>query len=500
VFFAGLVEDMFDRTTTKDSAIGHRWFAYTDLADYLKGDRIRNFEIGLPWSPVPQPDGSLQQVWVPSPEQIRDPARLNSVRLDFADTDPANPWKGRLTVQVDGPGGQRTAFAQRAGASDLQGYNSVRVPLPVDTTDDSTVTRVTITMSREGTTPWPTVQRLVAARYEQPALANGAAGDISTAVRTVQSGPYADSAATDRGYAAGKLTDGAVSPTGSWSWGGAVGWNFYDGNFSVSIDLGKAHTISSVEVVGHADQAAGMNWPHQTAAGLSTDCAPHNTGIPGESIAPTGTSGQATLSANPVDGSPSEQFGTVSLPLAAVTGRCVTVTGAASGWLLIDEIRVKDTAGAVVSTDRPYTLSPTPSIEQGDRAPYGDDSSKLVDGAIAADFLPQFGQMLAGIPSDTGGSAEVTWRQPRPVTTATVWMTNPNPAYEVALPTQVSMQWRDQNLQWLPGTSVRPVTWGGPSPYARLTSSSTEITGVRVTFPNGGAPGGWYMVSEISTP
>jgi hypothetical protein len=497
VFFAGLDEDLFDRTINRDSAVGERWWTYTDLANYLKGDSIRNLEIGLPWSPTALPDGSLQQVWTPTPEQNLDPVRLNSVRLDFADADPANPWKGRLTVQVNGPDGTYTAFGQRAGANDLPGYHSVRVPLPVATTGIDKAVSLTITLSREGDSPWPTLHRLVAARYEQPAIANGAAGDTTTTVHPVQVGPFADSAPTDRIYAAGKLTDGAVSPTGTWNWDGAIGWNFYDGRFSVSISLDRPSPITAVELVTHADQAAGMNWPHQVAANIATECAPRETGIPAHSVQAVGTSGQATMSTSAVEGSPSEASGTVSLPIAAVTGQCVTVTGAASGWLLIDEISVKDNAGAVISTGKPYTISPTPSVEQGDRIPYGDDSNRLADGAIATDFLPHFSQMLAGIPSDTGGSAEITWSQARTVTAATVWMTNPNNTYGVKLPTEITMQWRDETYQWQHGVPVAPNTSGEPSPYARLTPVGIRVTGIKATFP-AGSPG-WYMLSEIST-
>jgi hypothetical protein len=494
VFFAGLDDDLFDRTTDRTSAVGERWWTYSDLANYLKGDSIRNLELGLPWSPTTLPDGSLQQVWIPTPEQNLDPERLNSVRLDFADADPANPWKGRLTVQVNGLGGTHTVFGQRAGANDLPGHHSVRVPLPVTITD---VNSLTITMSREGDTPWPTVHRLVAARYEQPAIGNGAAGDTTSTVRPVQRGPYADSAPTDRIYAAGKLTDGAVSPNGSWSWDGVVGWNFYDGRFSVSISLDQPRPITTVELVTHSDQAAGMNWPHQVAADIATECAPRENGIPAHTVQAVGTSGKATLSTKPVEGSPSEKSGTMSLPVAAVTGRCVTVTGAASGWLLVDEVRVKDDTGAVISTGRPYTLSPTPSVEQGDRVPYGDDSNKLADGAIATDFLPHFGQMLAGIPSDTGGRAEITWSQARAVTAATIWMTKPNNAYGVKLPSEITIQWRDETYQWQKGVPVAPTTSGEPSPYARLTPVGARVTGIRAIFP-AGSPG-WYMLSEIST-
>jgi hypothetical protein len=494
VFFAGLEEDLFDRTTNRDSAVGERWWTYTDLANYLRGDSIRNLEIGLPWSPTAMPDGSLRQVWIPTPEQSLDPVRLNSVRLDFADADPANPWKGRLTVQVNGAGGTYTVFGQRAGANDLPGYHSVRVPLPVTTTE---INSLTITMTREPDTPWPTVHRLVAARYEQPAVGNGAAGETTSTVRPVQAGPYADSAPTDRKYAAGKLTDGAVSPTGTWSWDGSVGWNFYDGRFSVSISLDQPRPISRVELVTHSDQAAGMNWPHQVAAAIATKCAPRENGIPAHTVEAVGTSGQATLSTKPVEGSPSEKSGTVSLPVGAVTGRCVTVTGAASGWLLIDEVRVKDDTGAVISTGRPYTISPTPSIEQGDRIPYGDDSNKLADGAIAADFLPHFGQMFAGIPSDTGGNAEITWTEPRAVTAATIWMAKPNDAFGVKLPSEITIQWRDEAYQWRNGVPVTPSTSGEPSPYAKLAPVGTDVTGIRATFP-AGSPG-WYMLSEIST-
>jgi hypothetical protein len=493
VFFAGSTDDMFDKMTGQTSTAGDRWGTYCDLADYLAGRTIRNLEIGVPWSPSVQADGSLQQAWMPATGQ-----NPTALRLDFSDAGNSQPWQGRLTVQVNGPGGTRTAFAQRGGTGEMPGYDSLQVPLPVAENGNNTITSLTITMSHQTGSPWPNVQRLVAAQYALPVVANGTAGEVSSASRAVQTGPHADSVASNFGYAAGKLTDGAVSPTGTWNWDGSVGWNLFDGRFTVTIDLGSQHTIASVDLVTHLDQSAAVNWPYGLAADIGADCAPRDTGIAGETCAAVGTAGLTTLTTRPVNGSPLETAGTISLPVADVAGRYVTVSGAGTGWVLLDEIEVKDNAGTVVSAGRPYTVTPTPSVAQGARTAYSDDSSRLVDGVVNPDFGVQFSQMFTGICADTGGSAQVTWLHAHRMTFATVWMADVNPAYGVVLPAHVAIQWRNQNNHWQSGGTVTPVTRGGPSSYARLVlPDHAQATGVRISLPGGSQ--GWYMLSEIST-
>jgi hypothetical protein len=401
-------------------------------------------------------------------------------------------------VRVAGPGDTHTAFAQRTGAGELPGYDSLLVPLPVTTNGGSTTTKLTVTMSHEDGSPWPDVLRLVAVQYTLPTVANGTAGETSTASRTVQVGPHADSVASSLGYATGKLTDGIVSPSGTWNWDGSVGWNFFDGQFTVTIDLGAQFAISSVDLITHLDQSAAVNWSYEAAAGVGVDCAPRETGIVGQTCIAAGTSGQATLATRSVDGSPLETAGTISLPVADMTGRYVTVTGAGTGWVLLDEIRVKDSTGAIVSTGKPYTISPVPSVGQGQRTAYGDDSSKLVDGVVNPEFGLQFAQMFTGIAADTGGDAQVTWQQPHRAKTATVWIAEANPDFGVVLPVHVTATWRDENDHWQSGGTVASTATGDPSPYIRFVlPSCAQVTGIRVEFPGGSR--GWYMISEIST-
>lgn len=491
VFFTGLNNDVFDRTTSQAGAQGDMWWAYSDLANYLAGQTISNMEIGINWQPTTLPNGSLQQIWQPGTGP-----KLTSVRLDFNDsTSMQNPWRGRITVKVDGPSGSRTAFAQRSGTADINpSYNSVFVALPVPDNGDQTVTKLTITMTRETGSPWPTVQRLVGAQYEPIRIASSNFEETSTATRVVQSGPYADSVATHLSYGAGKLTNGLKSPNGSWGWGGAMGWNMIEGRFSTTIDLGSNQNIASVDITTHSDQQAGINWPIEVAATAAT-CPPHARGLSTKSCLPLVSSGLVTKTSQLVPGTSFEHFGTLSMPITG-NARYVTVTGLSTGWALLDEIEVKNSAGTVISTDKPYTVTPKPSVGQNDRLAYGDDSHKLVDGAISGDF---FSMMDVGVQSNVGGNVESTWVSPKTVNTATVWLTKAFPSSGILTPDSVSIQWRNQTGQWQPGVSVVPQASCGPAPCAKLSlPGGPQATGLRATFPAQTTWEGWFMVTELS--
>jgi hypothetical protein len=493
VFFAGTADDMFDAMTGQTSTAGDRWAAYNDLADYLAGRTLRNLEIRVPWAPSAQADGSLQQVWMPAAGQ-----NPTAIRLDFDDADGSHPWQGTLTVRVNRQGGTAAAFARRSGAGELPGYDSLQVPLPITEIGNDTMTSVTITMSRQAGSPWPDVQRLVAVQYALPVVASGTAGEASSAPIAVQPGTHPDTVPSSLGFAAGKLTDGDLSPTGAWNWDGTMGWNLFDGRFTVTIDLGRRYPIAAVDVMTHLDQTAAVNWPYGLAADIGADCAPRDTGIVGETCPAAGTAGPPTLTTRPVNGSPLETAGTFSLPVANVSGQYVTVSGAGTGWVLLDQIEVRDSTGAVVSADRPYTVTPTPSVQQGARTAYADDSSRLVDDVLNPDFRPQYSQMFSGVSAVAGGTAQVTWRQAHRMTFATVWMADVNPGYGVVLPANVAIQWRNQNNHWQRGGVVTPATTRGPSPNARLILPGyARVTGIRVNLPGGSQ--GWYMLSEIST-
>ncbi len=243
-----------------------------------------------------------------------------------------------------------------------------------------------------------------------------------------------------------------------------------------------------------------MNWPRRVVVGVGDTCAPQHIGVHGLSCEAAGTGGATALKAVPVQGgSPAEQSGTVTVPLNGVAGRYVVTGGLGSGWLMLDEIRVKDTSGNVVSTGRPYVLAPKPSVEPAARTPYGDDLYSLVDTSILPSFEPQFSQILTGITTNTGGFVQTTWNDARAVSHAAVWMTEANSAFGVTLPSKVTMQWRDRNRQWQPGVDVTPNPDCGPSPCARLAlPACAQATGVRATFPVDGRDERWVMVSEIN--
>jgi hypothetical protein len=499
VFFTGLSSDIFDQTSSAGAVDASEWQAYTDLANYLAGQAIANTDLAVPWSPSTTSSGALQQAWT-----LASPAVLSSIRVDFNDQNPANPWRGQVTVSVTGPGGTRSAYAVRTGTDNVNpAYNSVYVLLPAAADGNDGVTSATITLTRQSGSPWPDVLRVAGGVDDPPMIANGNAGATSTATPLVaQSGTYADSQPTYAGDAAGKLTDGQVSPTGSWDWDGAMGWNSESGPFSVTINLGQAQAIGSVHLITHSDQLDGVNWPNDVNVAVGGSCAPQNTGIPGQSCQPAETSGQAALTSYPVTGGadPADTAGTISVPLTSVTGQYVTISGVCSGWCLFDEMQVLNPSGTVISTGDTYSVTPLPTDGPGGGVAYGDDDYKLTDGAVIPIFGPQFASALDGMTANNGGTVQATWLNPHSASTAAVWMTAPDTANGVIEPSSVTIQWRNASGVWQAGVAVTPSASCGPSPCARLSlPGSAQVTGVRATFPGGGSIADWYMISQLST-
>ena len=356
VFFGGLSSDIFDQVLAQPAVDASEWQAYTDLANYLAGQAITSTDIGVPWAPVSTAAGTLQQTWTPAT-----PAAFTSFRTDFTDASPATPWRGQMQVTVTGPGGTRTAYAVRTGTDTVNpSYDSVFVPLPAAANGNNTVTSVTITLTREPGSPWPDVMRAVAATADPPVIANGNYGAASSSTGPqAQPGKYADSQPTSTGSYPGKLTDGQVSPSGTWAFAGAMGWNTESGPFTVTINLGKAQAIGSVTLITHADQGAGLNWPNNTAAAAAATCAPQNQGITGQSCAPAGTSGAATLTSHLVAGgsSSSDTAGTITMPMYSVTGQYVTISGTCTGWCLFDEMQI---LAPPAPSSPPATATPSP--------------------------------------------------------------------------------------------------------------------------------------------
>lgn len=491
IFFAGLRGDMFDAITTQATAAGDRWWCYSDLVGYLAGQSISNMEIGLPWPTRDLPDGTRQVQWTAPADQ-----QLWAVRMDFTDGDPTNPWRGRLSVRVDGPGGSRSSYAQRAGEPGTEPYQSLEVPLTLAPDGANTVSTLTITLSKEATSPWPNIQRVVAERYIVPLIASGAAEELSSSTYQVQDGIYPDNAPTYQGFAKGKLTDGLVSPNGSWYWSGVMGWNQYDGAFAVTIDLQQVRDVGEVDLITHHDATAGIGWPTNVSALVGLHSPARTRGITTISDQAVGTSGDAVLTTKAVTST--EDSGTISMKLNNVPGRFVTVTGTESGWFLLDEVQVKDGTGTIVSTGCPYTISPKPSVIQGDQTLYGDSNSELTDSAIVPYFRPQYSYVLDGIPSATGGTAQVTWVTQRPARTATIWFTNPSQQYGVILPPGGTAQWRDQNGNWSTDNNV-VLNPDGAAPHATMILPfDSQVTGVRAVLPPTTGSSGWYMISQIT--
>jgi len=499
VFFTGLTSDIFDQVSSQAAVDASEWQAYNDLTSYLAGQAISNTDISISWSPSATSTATSQQTtWTPSAA-----TSVSSFRVDFSDASPANPWRGQVSVSVSGPGGTRKAYAVRTGSDSVNpSYNSVLVPLPAAASGNNAVTSATITISRQSGSPWPNVLRVVAAQYDPPMIANGNAGATSSGSPLVaQAGSYSDSQPTYSGWYAGKLTDGKVSPSGTWGWSGDMGWNSESGPFSVTINLGKTATVGSVALITHSDQMAGVNWPNNVSAAAAS-CPPQNTGITGQSCDPAGTSGQASLSSHVVTGGSdsADTAGTITMPMYSVSGQYVTITGTCTGWCLFDEMEVLSPGGTILSTGDTYTVTPMPTNGPGGGTTYGDDDYKLTDGAIVPAFGPQFADALDGMTANNGGTVQATWTGAHSASTATVWMTAANNSWGVILPVSVTIQWRNAGGVWQTGSTVTPKTNCGPSACATLTlPAGAQVTGVKATLPGGGSSADWYMVSEIST-
>jgi hypothetical protein len=197
-------------------------------------------------------------------------------------------------------------------------------------------------------------------------------------------------------------------------------------------------------------------------------------------------------------GSASALAGRIVMPVPAILGRYVTVVGRGSGWLLLDEILVRDASGAVVSTGRPYCVTPKPSVRQGEQIAYGDDCDRLVGTAITTRFAPQFARLVDGIPAATGGSAEVTWERPRPLRQAAIWFTEPNLDHGVIVPAHVLGQWRDEHGSWHADAQA-PLVESGICPHAVLEPPPTaQVTGIRMDLPAFSGSTGWYMVTQLT--
>ena len=246
-------------------------------------------------------------------------------------------------------------------------------------------------------------------------IANGNYGATSSSTGPqAQSGKYADSQPTYQGYYAGKLTDGKVSPSGTWAFAGAMGWNTESGPFTVTINLGKAQAIGSV----HADHPRRPGRRAQLAQQRRRRGRRHlRAAEPGHhraKLPAAGTSGAATLTSHLVTGGSSayDTAGTITMPMYSVTGQYVTISGTCTGWCLFDEMQILSPTGTVISTGDTYTVTPQPTNGPGGGTTYGDDGYKLTDGDIIPAYGPQFAAALDSFTASTGGTVQATWATP----------------------------------------------------------------------------------------
>jgi len=267
---------------------------------------------------------------------------LSSIRLDFDDSN--GYWKGQLRVAVPG---SFTSFAQRGGVDYFYPeYNAVAVPLA-----NANITEgmsIQIQLTKEVNSTWPSIIQLVAAKYENPFIANAIFETTSNGTNALIPSPNADSAPTHLQYGFGNLTDGKME--GNFWWGGAMGWAFVPQSwFSVTIDLqGFRSGLSQVRVWTHSDQLAAVRLPTKLTAMVGNGCGPHAKGTLGLGCPASFSSGQVNISK--VD-TTTDRY-TISVPLYNAAGTHVTVSAVAEAWTLLDEIQVMDSFNNVLSTGR----------------------------------------------------------------------------------------------------------------------------------------------------
>lgn len=343
VFFVG--SDFFDRMGAGSRQNGDRWWAYSDLANYLGGLPIANMEIWISFGP-----NDYQQVstnvrsknWiVPAGYE-----GITSIRLDFSDSN--GYWKGKLVVRL--PGSAFSAFSQRTGADTIDpSYNSVLTP-----TANLNITagmNLVIELHREtATTPWPTIIQMIAAKFEPPYLANPLFEDTSSSSVSVVEGPYADNAPTHKQYAQGKLTDGKVAVGESWDWDGIMGWTLIpEGVFSITIDLGQVvSSVADVRIWSHVDGSSAVRLPTKLGAFVATSCPPRVRGTLELGCPPTASSGPVEIIKIDGNNNNDDRY-LLYLRFENVKGRWVTISGVPLAWFLLDEVEVRDNTGTVLS-------------------------------------------------------------------------------------------------------------------------------------------------------
>lgn len=167
---------------------------------------------------------------------------------------------------------------------------------------------------------------------------------------------------------------------------------------------------------------------------------------------------------------------------------------------MFDEVQVLNTSGTVTSTADTCIVTPVPSNPPGTGIAYGDDDSKLTDGAIIGAFGPQFADAVDGLTADNGGTVQVTWLNSRTASSATVWITAANSTDGGIERSPVTISWRQRQRCVAGRCRGHPSASCGPSPCARLTlPSGAQVTGVQATFPGGGSASSWYLISQLSS-
>ncbi|MFJ2744321.1 DUF4855 domain-containing protein [Streptomyces sp. NPDC087440] len=167
----------------------------------------------------------------------------------------------------------------------------------------------------------------------------------------------------------GRLTDGAWA-AGAWEPARSVGWSGWQGEARATVDLGRSRELSEVVLRTHGGGSAGVNWPDQPVA-LVSDCPVE--GHAGAGALPCPVTAVRAASPEITGGTGPALGGALRFRLPpGARGRYVTVAVDGRGWLMLDEVSVRDAAGREAGSGAAYRVSPAPSGPEPMGGPYGE--------------------------------------------------------------------------------------------------------------------------------
>ncbi|CAM5592151.1 hypothetical protein GCM10010329_48530 [Streptomyces spiroverticillatus] len=304
------------------------------LADYLAGRPVRDDDLHPHWTW--SPDRTVARAAFPARDGLR------ALRVDL------EPGSAVSLVRV------RT-HAASGGRRDA-GWAAVRPPEQVDEGAPS------VAVPLEGRGGVDGLEVRFDRRVDAPVRMTGDAQWQWPPVRPPAASPplYPDG---------GRLTDGAWA-AGAWEPARSVGWSGWLDGARVAVDLGRSGPVSEVVVRTHGGGAAGVSWPDQPVV-LVADCPVGNHA--GAGVLPCPVTAVRAAPLEVTGGSHPALGGALRFRLPrGVRGRYVTVAVGGRGWLMLDEVSVRDAAGREVGLGAPYRVSPAPSGPDPEGGPYGE--------------------------------------------------------------------------------------------------------------------------------